>query len=44
MEILPDWRLQDLAKLTGKPIESATPKREKAVRKAAPERAIKDDE
>jgi|APCry1669188910_1035180.scaffolds.fasta_scaffold728446_1 hypothetical protein len=44
MENLPDWRLQDLAKLTGKPIELAIPKKEKAVRKAAPERAIKDEE
>lgn len=44
MEHLPDWRLQDLARLTGQPMETALPKREKAVRKAAPERAIKDEE
>lgn len=44
MENLPDWRLHDLAKLTGKPLENVIPKREKAVRKAAPERAIKDEE
>jgi hypothetical protein len=44
MEILPDWRLQDLAKLTGKPIKHLLSKKEKAVRKAAPERAIKDEE
>lgn len=44
MEILPNWRLHDLEKLTGHPVERATAKREKAVRKAAPERAIKDEE
>ena len=43
MEI-PDWRLQQLAKLSVKPSEKAIGKREKAVRKAAPERAIKDED
>jgi hypothetical protein len=47
MEHLPDWRLHDLAVLTGTPIAKpeakSEPKKETAVRKSTKERAIKEE-
>jgi hypothetical protein len=47
MEKLPDWRLHDLAILTGTPLPKVEPKtepkKETASRKPTTERAIKDE-